>query len=276
MPYQQCVRLSNRRVSVPFSTFNNQPSSALIKSISDSKQNESMLSRFSGKQYFSELKRNQRFDHDFNGTKHNDVCVKRVWNDGMGRFVPEYVPYLNEKHLGKPVRPTCGKCANLSPLGQWNLARSIYRSNGIPSSMQTSKVGGLAVANSVGNHPPTIPSQTLSDRNNRSVVKRQVPTRGNSIKGSITRMRPGATSAAGVGVDVKHGSFHRRLLKLKGRMLLGRASQSLNSKFAVSKSQGKAEAGPVYTNLTGVWSGTPLPGVSRPSCNIGNCRLWKV
>tara|TARA_B100000424_G_scaffold250337_1_gene224970 strand:+ start:20812 stop:21366 length:555 start_codon:yes stop_codon:yes gene_type:complete len=57
----------------------------------------------------------------------------------------------------------------------------------------------------------------MSDRPLPSQVKRNVPTRGNSTKSSITRNRPGSQSAPGKGVDVKHGSYHRYLARLKGK-----------------------------------------------------------
>ena len=57
-----------------------------------------------------------------------------------------------------------------------------------------------------------------SDRAVAGVVARNVPSRGaSSVHGSITRARPGATSAPGSGVDIKHGSYARYLAKLKGR-----------------------------------------------------------
>ena len=55
-----------------------------------------------------------------------------------------------------------------------------------------------------------------SDRNLPAIVKRHVPTRGSSVKSSITRARPGSLSAKGSGVDIKHGSYARYLEKLKG------------------------------------------------------------
>ena len=58
-----------------------------------------------------------------------------------------------------------------------------------------------------------------SDRNLPAIVKRHVPTRGSSVKSSITRARPGSLSAKGSGVDIKHGSYARYLEKLKGKTL---------------------------------------------------------
>ena len=46
-----------------------------------------------------------------------------------------------------------------------------------------------------------------------------VPSRGNSTRTSLTRHRPGASSAPGTGVDVKHNSYERYLLKRKNKNL---------------------------------------------------------
>ena len=56
-----------------------------------------------------------------------------------------------------------------------------------------------------------------SDRAEPGKVNRNVPSyNANSTKTSITRMRPGSCSAAGQGVDIKHGSYARYLARLKG------------------------------------------------------------
>lgn len=59
-----------------------------------------------------------------------------------------------------------------------------------------------------------------SDRAVAGIVRSNVPTYGSSTHQSITRMRPGSTSAPGSGVDVKHGSYDRYLARLKGRSVL--------------------------------------------------------
>jgi hypothetical protein len=57
-----------------------------------------------------------------------------------------------------------------------------------------------------------------SDRAVPGQVHRNVPSYGaNSTKTSVTRMRPGSCSAAGQGVDIKHGSYARYLARIKGR-----------------------------------------------------------
>ena len=59
-----------------------------------------------------------------------------------------------------------------------------------------------------------------SDRNQPGVVTRNVPSRGNSTKYSITRNRPGSMSAGGPnakGVDIKHNSYARYMAKKKAQ-----------------------------------------------------------
>jgi hypothetical protein len=59
-----------------------------------------------------------------------------------------------------------------------------------------------------------------SDRAVAGIVHSNVPSHGSSTRHSLTRMRPGSTSAPGAGVDVKHGSYDRYLARLKGRSVL--------------------------------------------------------
>ena len=59
-----------------------------------------------------------------------------------------------------------------------------------------------------------------SDRAVAGIVHTNVPSHASSTHHSITRCRPGSTSAPGTGVDVKHGSYDRYLARLKGRSAL--------------------------------------------------------
>ena len=68
-------------------------------------------------------------------------------------------------------------------------------------------------------HKTNILSSKMYFKKNKSCVKKNVPTRGNSRKSSITSLRPGSLSACGKGVHVKHGSYERRLLELKKKSL---------------------------------------------------------
>jgi hypothetical protein len=67
----------------------------------------------------------------------------------------------------------------------------------------------------------------MSDRAVPGVVKTNVPSYGNSTRTSLTRMRPGSTSAAGKGVDIKHGSYDRYLARLKGKSVLRTAPETI-------------------------------------------------
>jgi len=55
---------------------------------------------------------------------------------------------------------------------------------------------------------------------------------GNSTRRTRTRLRPGALSPGGVGVDIKHNSYERYLNRLKGKtdMFKQRPPQSLSSR----------------------------------------------
>lgn len=80
-------------------------------------------------------------------------------------------------------------------------------------------------------NPPSVagelPWHNGSDRAVAGVVRANVPSHGDSTNRSLTRARPGACSAAGRGVDIKHASYDRYLAKLKGRAV-GRSCSSSN------------------------------------------------
>jgi hypothetical protein len=57
--------------------------------------------------------------------------------------------------------------------------------------------------------------QQMSDRVLAAQQVVVVPTRGNSLRGSITSGKPGAGSPGGAGVDVKHDSYARYLNRKK-------------------------------------------------------------
>lgn len=58
--------------------------------------------------------------------------------------------------------------------------------------------------------------RNMSDRvKPHSVANNNVPTRGNSVRSSVTANKPGSMVPGGKGVDVKHDSYARYLGKLK-------------------------------------------------------------
>ena len=46
-----------------------------------------------------------------------------------------------------------------------------------------------------------------------------VPSRGNSTRSSLTRLRPGSLNPGGKGVDIKHNSYNRYLARIKAKNL---------------------------------------------------------
>ena len=74
--------------------------------------------------------------------------------------------------------------------------------------------------------PPSVNWNQMSDRaspaNQVTKVASGSTYHSSSTKHSITRDRPGAMSPGGVGVDIKHNSYARRLNKLKGKSVLRR------------------------------------------------------
>jgi hypothetical protein len=76
----------------------------------------------------------------------------------------------------------------------------------------------------------------MSDRAVPGVTHSNIPSHGNSIHSSITRMRPGSMCAAGKGVDMKHGSYDRYLARLKGKSILRTSPNPNNTQLKNAKS----------------------------------------
>jgi len=99
--------------------------------------------------------------------------------------------------------------------------RRIWNTVRVPSSLYSMNLSTLNVMGGVNNKP--IPQYNnvnwnqLSDRSVPSVSTYYVPTKGNSLKTSLTSNRPGGSGPAGVGVDVKHDSYQRYLLRKKAK-----------------------------------------------------------
>lgn len=119
--------------------------------------------------------------------------------------------------------PLAVQCRTCNPLN-WPLPptfseanqKRIWKASRVAQSQYLDSIASLNVY-----HPPTLQIgvnwNQMSDRPVPGIVKRNVPSHGCSTKSSITRERPGAQSAPGSGVDVKHGSYHRYLERLKGK-----------------------------------------------------------
>lgn len=89
-------------------------------------------------------------------------------------------------------------------------------------------------------------SSQASDRarfsGSRLKFNRTVPSRGDSTKRSQTSMRPGSQAPGGIGVDVKHNSYQRYLLKKKGLYALpGSSALGKNNKRIENNKYRKGE-----------------------------------
>lgn len=54
-----------------------------------------------------------------------------------------------------------------------------------------------------------------SDQNTFAIQNHPNPTRGNSLKSTLTSLKPGACAPGGTGVDIKHNSYARYLGRIK-------------------------------------------------------------
>lgn len=74
--------------------------------------------------------------------------------------------------------------------------------------------------------PPRVNWNQMSDRKEPHVQKVVTSSGstygGNSLRRSLVRLRPGAMSPGGIGVDIKHNSYDRYLNRLKGKSALRR------------------------------------------------------
>lgn len=120
------------------------------------------------------------------------------------------------------------------PASQYQRQKIIQNTVRVKSSLYTMNLGALMayqrpgltynlVDNSGGTYivPPSVNWNQMSDRKEphiQKVVSGSGSTYGaSSTKRTITRLRPGALSPGGSGVDIKHNSYDRYLNRLKGK-----------------------------------------------------------
>ena len=131
--------------------------------------------------------------------------------------------------------PNCPACQFIVPVKDRNINATIPASNITPAAVSTQQKIWNTVRvpaseytmNRAALHVYTAPTLPIgvnwnqySDRAVAGVVHSNVPSHASSTHRSITRCRPGSTSAPGAGVDVKHGSYDRYLARLKGKSVL--------------------------------------------------------
>ena len=107
----------------------------------------------------------------------------------------------------------CGECDNCKQLEIEANNKKIEKKVLIQSGLRTMNLGALSV---MGTYRK--PWNNQSDRPTPA-MKMIHGSRGNSIRGTRTSLKPGASSVGGVGVDVKHNSYDRYLAKKKNKFL---------------------------------------------------------
>ena len=129
--------------------------------------------------------------------------------------------------------------ASNDPASQYQRQKLIQKTVRVPSSLYTMNLAGLSgyqkpshkyqLVEQAGTPyyaPPGVNWNQMSDRANPSKQLTKVASgstyHSSSTKHSITRNRPGAMSPGGIGVDIKHNSYERRLQRLKGKSVLRR------------------------------------------------------
>lgn len=120
-----------------------------------------------------------------------------------------------------------------TPEAQYQRQKIIQNTVRVPSSLYTMNLGSLSGYQNA-NHTTEygVCWNQMSDRTHPHVQKNVTASGssygGNSTKRSLFRLRPGAMSPGGKGVDIKHNSYDRRLNRLKGQSILRRGTVPKN------------------------------------------------
>jgi len=149
------------------------------------------------------------------------------------------------------LKSRCRGCYNTlngnDPASRYQKLKLIQNTVRVPSSIYTMNVGALNVYQKPDTFFQTIETNganflvspgvnwnQMSDRRNphiQTVVSGSGSAYGgNSLKRTLTRLRPGALSPGGIGVDIKHNSYDRYLARIKGKAPLKR--QAIPKTFA--------------------------------------------
>ncbi len=156
--------------------------------------------------------------------------------DASGCIVASCSPIIKPPTILTSRDYTCAECTDLTAAAKTSTQKRILKTVRLASSDYTHSLAPQNVYDTSA--PAQLPWNNASDRAVAGVVHAGVPSRGaSSTRSSVTRARPGACSAPGSGVDVKHGSYDRYLAKLKGRTV-GRSCGGNESAPAVAPLHG--------------------------------------
>jgi hypothetical protein len=138
--------------------------------------------------------------------------------DSRGCVIASCVPIIKPPTIYTSRDYTCATCTDLTAAAEKPVQKRILKTVRLASSDYTHSLAPQHVYDASPSVSGQLPWHNTSDRMVAGVVHAVVPSRGaSSTRSSVTRARPGACSAPGRGVDVKHGSYDRYLAKLKGR-----------------------------------------------------------
>jgi hypothetical protein len=133
--------------------------------------------------------------------------------------------------------PRCTTCVPMDDASravlQDTVQRRIWNTSRLSSSHYSNTLSTQHILGTSSNEPKVeyanVNWNQSSDRAVPSIQTAYVPTRANSRHSSKTALRPGALAPAGVGVDIKHGSYDRYLAKRKASALRTRGKNTIQS-----------------------------------------------
>ena len=147
---------------------------------------------------------------------------------------------------------TCGNCTDLGAASAVITQKRIQRTVRTDASAYATSLVPQHVYDPALFNTGSGPWNQASDRAVAGVVVHNVPSRGSSAHCTRTSARPGACSAPGRGVDIKHGSYDRYLAKLKGRTVARPcAPQPLPAPVRANKTQYYSVAGSSHSSCGG-------------------------
>lgn len=114
-----------------------------------------------------------------------------------------------------------GTCSSTSSVtyNEQVTQRRIWNQVRVPSSMFTMNLSALKIGSDRMNTVNGENNKQSSDQSIPSIQKNPLPSRGNSTKTTLTRLKPGACMPGGEGVDIKHNSYARYLGRKKSANL---------------------------------------------------------
>jgi hypothetical protein len=129
--------------------------------------------------------------------------------------------------LFKPISPTF-YLTSTDPAYQYQAQKIIQKTTGVYSSLYDDNISAL----NIYQYPTRFDKQNwnqMSDRPNIHYQPNSANSHGSfyhpsSLRHTQTRLRPGALTPGGYGVDIKHNSYYRYLGRLKGKKNLRRGT----------------------------------------------------